>query len=98
MNEPVIRKRRRRRMGDSTNISPLLTPKLSDPPADIKSNCDDAPSNNPKITISLSLNDRDLVSLICSELLKDNYHSALAESDYDDESHHWNRQKQFGIQ
>jgi hypothetical protein len=89
MNEPIIRKRKRRRIGNSDDISLNLTTELSYPTTDAQPNSDHAPPSKPETTISPRLSDLDCISLIRSELLEDDYHSTLAESDYWDDSHSW---------
>lgn len=93
MNQP-IRRRRRRRLGDSSESDFSITPtELLDTPVestDTQSQHDDPPENTPQVNVDSNTSTHQaIIDRIRSEINEDNYHSLLSESDYSDDTHDW---------
>jgi hypothetical protein len=86
-------RRLHRRKTDFTNFSSNEPPYLTNPSnlteSSIQQDFDNASSLQPQIADSYSTASTDDLSAIRAELLEDDYHSTLAESDYWDDSHSW---------
>ena len=94
MNNPPIRKRRRRTASTETSIAEQLDlfstvelPQSNEPSEENNETSDDAIAVQSTVTLDVNLQDQ--IDLIRSEILDDNYHSQIAESKYWDDTHHW---------
>jgi hypothetical protein len=87
-----IRKLHRRKT-DFTNFSSSESPDLPNPTesteSSIQQDSDDAFSLPLQIADSFSTTTTNDINTIRAELLEDQYHSDLAESDYSDDTHDW---------
>jgi hypothetical protein len=86
-------RRLHRRKTDFTNFSssepPNLPNRTESTESSIQQDFDNASSLQPQIADSYSTNSTDDLSAIRAELLEDQYHSDVAESDYSDDTHDW---------
>lgn len=91
MSEPTPKRRKRRRIGDPTDISLHSSTELSSPPAENvePASSDRASSNPPEIPIPPSPTKLTTVDLIRTELLEDVYHAELSEPHFSDDTHNW---------
>ena len=86
-------RRLHRKKTDFTNFSSseptyLTNPTESNEPL-IQQDSDDVSSLQPQIADSYSTASTNDINTIRAELLEDQYHSDLAESDYSDDTHDW---------
>ena len=93
-NNPDTPRKRKRRTANSDNIDPnpqLLPPdtesSLTEPTEEIPA--DDATSFQPTPPASPNIYLQDQINLIRSEILDDEYHSQIADTNFTDDSHHW---------
>lgn len=88
-NNPDTPRKRKRRTANSDNIHrdlPDTESSLTEPTEEIPA--DDATSFQPTPSASrISLQDQ--INLIRSEILDDEYHSRIADTNFTDDSHHW---------
>jgi hypothetical protein len=86
-------RRLHRRKTDFTNFSSSESPDLLNPTESTKSSIqqdsDNASSLQPQITNSCSTVSTNDINAIRAELLEDQYHSDLAESNYSNDTHDW---------
>ncbi len=83
-------RRLHRRKTDFTNFSSSESPNLPNSTESIiQQDSDDASSLQPRIINSYSTASTNDINTIRAELLEDQYHSNLAESDYSDDTHDW---------
>lgn len=92
-NDPDAPRKRKRRTANSDNIDPnsqLLPPdtesSLTEPTEEIPA--DDATSFQPTPPAP-NINLQDQIDLIRSEILDDEYHSQIADTNFTDNTHHW---------
>ena len=91
---PPIRKRRRRTASTETSIAEQLnlfstveSPQSNEPSEENNETSDDAIAVQSTVTLNVNLQDQ--IDLIRSEILDDNYHSQIAETNFTDDTHHW---------
>lgn len=86
-------RRLHRKKTDFTNLSISEPPNLPNPvestESDIQQDSDDASFLPPQIADSFSTATTNDINTIRAELLEDQYHSNLAESNYSDDTHDW---------
>lgn len=94
MNQP-IRRRRRRRVGDSDplNFSLIsgteIQAESSTEPTDNELKNDHPPSNIPQTSVDSTTTKQMTIDRIRSEINEDNYYSQLNEPDYSNDTHDW---------
>ena len=94
MNEP-IKKRRRRRVGDSESLDFSLISrtdtqaKSSAEPTNTESENEHPPSNTPQANVDSVTTHQMTIDRIQKEINEDNYHSKLNEPEYSNDTHDW---------
>lgn len=89
MSEP-IRRRRRRRISDSSDRDfDLISRTKSSPSIDTQTSEDNTPSNVPQVTIDREATRQMVIDRIRSEIIEDEYHCLFDEPDFSDDSHNW---------
>ena len=88
MNEPIIR-RRRRRQGDSQEVDISSVNIETSVPTNTETEIDNTSSNIPQPNVEHQTNNQNTVDRIHSEIQDEEYHSLLDEPNYSDDTHDW---------